>query len=160
MKPTKDTRLVNFASVESLIMLLVELKKQRVSRDDIHKTFENAAYSFMIEDRCNYHSELGISHCAVARCYASAKLLSAYLNQLYAPERPVSSLMTGKRPQSSYMNQPDTASSILSINNHSNRIQQQQQQPPPLIVRYKSLSRCSMSDSIESFLDHPCHLLK
>ena len=115
-------------------MLLVELKKQRVSRDDIHKTFENAAYSFMIEDRCNYHSEIGISHCAVARCYASAKLLSAYLNQLYVPDRPASTLMTGKRPQSSHMNQSDAASSILSINNMSNR-SQQQQQPQPLIVR-------------------------
>jgi hypothetical protein len=130
VKPNKETRLVNFASIESLIMLLVELKKQRVSRDDIHKTFENAAYSFMIEERCNYHSELGISHCSVARCYASAKLLSAYLNQLYAPERPASIMMTGKRPQSSFMNNSD-ATSIVSMNNFSNRLQQQQ----PLIVR-------------------------
>ncbi len=131
IKPTKDTRLVNFASIESLIMLLVELKKQRVSRDDIHKTFENAAYSFMIEERCNYHSQLGISHCSVARCYASAKLLSAYLNQLYAPERPASTMMTGKRPQSSFMNHSEAASSIVSMNNFSNRLQQQQ----PLLVR-------------------------
>jgi hypothetical protein len=122
--------LVNFASIESLIMLLVELKKQRVSRDDIHKTFENAAYSFMIEERCNYHSQLGISHCSVARCYASAKLLSAYLNQLYAPERPASVMMTGKRPQSSFMMNSD-ASSIVSMNNFSNRLQQQ----PSSIVR-------------------------
>jgi hypothetical protein len=112
-------------------MLLVELKKQRVSRDDIHKTFENAAYSFMIEERCNYHSQLGISHCSVARCYASAKLLSAYLNQLYAPERPASTMMTGKRPQSSFMNHSEAASSIVSMNNFSNRLQQQQ----PLLVR-------------------------
>jgi hypothetical protein len=111
-------------------MLLVELKKQRVSRDDIHKTFENAAYSFMIEERCNYHSQLGISHCSVARCYASAKLLSAYLNQLYAPERPASVMMTGKRPQSSFMMNSD-ASSIVSMNNFSNRLQQQ----PSSIVR-------------------------
>lgn len=128
VKPTKDTRLVNFASIESLIMLLAELKKQRVSRDDIHKTFENAAYSFMIEERCNYHSQLGISHCSVARCYASAKLLSAYLNQLYVPERPASTLMTGKQPQ---INHSDTASSIVSMNNFSSRLQQQQ----PMLIR-------------------------
>ena len=99
--PNRDTRLVNLASIESLIMLLAELKKQRVSRDDIHKTFENAAYSFMIEERCNYHSQLGISHCSVARCYALAKLLSAYLNQLYAPQRSAATLMTGPRPHKS-----------------------------------------------------------
>ena len=115
---------MNFASIESLIMLLVELKKQRVSRDDIHKTFENAAYSFMIEERCNYHTQLGLSHCSVARCYASAKLLSAYLNQLYVPERPASIMMTGKRSI-----QNSDASSIVSINNFSNRLQQ------PMIVR-------------------------
>jgi hypothetical protein len=109
-------------------MLLAELKKQRVSRDDIHKTFENAAYSFMIEERCNYHSQLGISHCSVARCYASAKLLSAYLNQLYVPERPASTLMTGKQPQ---INHSDTASSIVSMNNFSSRLQQQQ----PMLIR-------------------------
>ena len=124
VKPTKDTRLVNLASIESLIMLLVELKKQRVSRDDIHKTFENAAYSFMIEERCNYHTQLGLSHCSVARCYASAKLLSAYLNQLYVPERPASIMMTGKRSI-----QNSDASSIVSISNFSNRSQQ------PMIVR-------------------------
>ncbi|UJR31873.1 hypothetical protein I4U23_019347 [Adineta vaga] len=128
VKPTKDTRLVGLASIESLIMLLVELKKQRVSRDDIHKTFENAAYSFMIEERCNYHTKLGISHCSVARCYASAKLISAYLNQLYVPERPASIMMTGKQPQSSAMINSDT-SSIVSINSLSNRLQQ------PAIVR-------------------------
>jgi hypothetical protein len=109
-------------------MLLAELKKQRVSRDDIHKTFENAAYSFMIEERCNYHSQLGISHCALARCYASAKLMSSYLNQLYAPERSASTMMTGKRPQSSFMSNSD-GSSIASMSNISNRLQQ------PSIVR-------------------------
>ncbi len=109
-------------------MLLVELKKQRVSRDDINKTFENAAYSFMIEERCNYHSKLGISHCSLARCYASVKLISAYLNQLYVPERPASIMMTGKRPQSSFMMNSD-ASSIASMNNISNRLQQ------PAIIR-------------------------
>jgi hypothetical protein len=122
IKPTNDTRLVNLASIESLIILLAELKKQRVSRDDIHKTFENAAYSFMIEDRCNYHSQLGISHCSIARCYASAKLLSSYLNQLYVPERPASTMMTGKRPQSSMIN--SETSSIASINQFSNRLPQ------------------------------------
>jgi hypothetical protein len=105
-------------------MLLVELKKQRVSRDDIHKTFENAAYSFMIEERCNYHSQLGISHCSVARCYASAKLLSSYLNQLYAPERPASTMMAGKRPQSSIMMNSET-SSIASMNKISSHLSQQ-----------------------------------
>ncbi|CAM4780937.1 unnamed protein product [Rotaria magnacalcarata] len=132
IKPNKDTRLVNFASVESLIMLLVELKKQRISRDDVNKTFENAAYSFMIEERCNYHSQLGISYCSVARCYASAKLISSYLNQLYAPERPASTLMTGKRPVSSFAMNSDT-SSIGSMHNFSNRLQQQQQQPAILV---------------------------
>ena len=127
-KPTKETRLVGLASVESLIMLLVELKKQRVSRDDIHKTFENAAYSFMIEERCNYHTKLGVSHCSVARCYASAKLISAYLNQLYVPERPASIMMTGKRSQNSSMKNSDS-SSIASMNSFSNRLQQ------PAIVR-------------------------
>lgn len=100
-------------------MLLVELKKQRVSRDDIHKTFENAAYSFMIEERCNYHTQLGISHCSVARCFASAKLLSAYLNQIYVPERPASVIMSGKRSQNS------ETSSIVSMNNFSHRLQKQ-----------------------------------
>ena len=109
-------------------MLLAELKKQRVSRDDIHKTFENAAYSFMIEERCNYHSQLGISHCSVARCYASAKLISAYLNQLYVPERPASIMMTGRRPVSSSMMDQDRIS-IDSMNNVSNHMQQ------PLLVR-------------------------
>jgi hypothetical protein len=87
LKPTKDTRLVNLASLESLIMVLAELKHYSVSRDSIQKTFENAAYSFMIEERCPYHAEIGISHCSVARCHAGAKLISAYLNQLYVPER-------------------------------------------------------------------------
>ncbi|CAF0877871.1 unnamed protein product [Adineta ricciae] len=128
VKPTKETRLVGLASVESLIMLLVELKKQRVSRDDIHKTFENAAYSFMIEERCNYHTRLGVSHCSVARCYASAKLISAYLNQLYVPERPASIMMTGKRSQNSSTMNSDS-SSIASMNSFSNRLQQ------PAIVR-------------------------
>ena len=122
-------------------MLLAELKKQRVSRDDIHKTFENAAYSFMIEERCNYHSQLGISHCSVARCYASAKLLSAYLNQLYAPERPASTMMTGKRPQSSFMMNSDR-SSIASMNNISNRIQ-----PSSPIVRYEKLLYIRVSNT-------------
>ncbi len=113
IKPTNDTRLVNLASIESLIMLLGELKKHRVSRDDIHKTFENAAYSFMIEQRCPYHLQLGISHCSVARCHAGAKLISAYLNQLYVPER----------PESAKHNQP-------SMNNVSNHVQQ------PVGIRY------------------------
>lgn len=85
-QPTKDTRLVNLASIESLIMVLAELKKHHVSRDDIQKTFENATFSYMIEERCPYHFHLGINHCSVARCHAGAKLISAYLNQLYVPE--------------------------------------------------------------------------
>lgn len=72
-------------------MVLGELKQHRVSRDQIQKTFENAAYSFMIEERCPYHNEIGISHCSVARCHAGVKLISAYLSQLYLPERPSSS---------------------------------------------------------------------
>jgi hypothetical protein len=100
-------------------MVLGELKKHRVSRDDIHKTFENAAYSFMIEQRCPYHLELGISHCSVARCHASAKLVTAYLKQLYVPERPPSSIMSEKRSQNSA-----SKSSIDSMNNTSNRLRQ------------------------------------
>lgn len=100
-------------------MLLVELKKQRVSRDEIHKTFENAAYSFMIEERCNYHTKLGISHCSVARCYALAKLLSAYLNQLYVPER----TLANKRSMPSKTN--SETSSMISINHFSTRLQPQ-----------------------------------
>ncbi|CAF0746824.1 unnamed protein product [Rotaria sordida] len=151
VKPTKDTRLINFASVESLIMLLVELKKQRISRDDIHKTFENAAYSFMIEERCNYHSQLGISHCSVARCYASAKLISAYLNQLYIPERPASTMMTGKRPLSTSMINSDTLS-ITSMNNLSNRLQQPSILRPSITSQIISSqhSTTGTSDSIAS----------
>jgi len=93
----------------------------------------------MIEERCNYHSQLGISHCSVARCYASAKLLSAYLNQLYVPERPASTMMTGKQPQSSFMMNSD-ASSIISMNNFSNRLQQ------PLIVRPSMVSQTISSE--------------
>jgi hypothetical protein len=79
-------------------MVLAELKQHSVSRDSIQKTFENAAYSFMIEERCPYHNEIGISHCSVARCHAGAKLLSAYLNQLYVPSRPTSTTrMPGKQ---------------------------------------------------------------
>jgi hypothetical protein len=120
IKPTKDTRLVNLTSIESLIMVLGELKHHRVSRDHIQKTFENAAYSFMIEERCPFHCEIGISHCSVARCHAGAKLISAYLNQLYVPERPASITMTEKHSQNSF------------VNNMSNRVQQSG------IVRYKS----------------------
>ncbi len=87
LKPTKDNRLVNFISLESLIMVLAELKQYSVSRDSIQKTFENAAYSFLIKERCPYHQEIGVSHCAVARCHAGAKLISDYLNQLYTSER-------------------------------------------------------------------------
>lgn len=118
-------------------MLLAELKKQRVSRDDIHKTFENAAYSYMVEERCYYHSELGISHCAVARCYAAAKLLAAYLNQLYVPERPASTLMSGKRPLSSSMDKSGR-SSVIPVNTMLNREPPSQPPPPPppVIIRY------------------------
>lgn len=108
-------------------MLLVELKKQRVSRDEIHKTFENAAYSFMIEERCNYHTKLGISHCSVARCYALAKLLSAYLNQLYVPERTLSAT---KRSVSN-RNHSETTS-MISNSNFSTRLQAQ---PPMTNIR-------------------------
>ncbi|CAF0986380.1 unnamed protein product [Rotaria magnacalcarata] len=102
--PTKDTRLVNLSSIESLIMVLAELKKHHVSHDDIEKTFANAAYSFMIEERCPYHAQLGVNHCSVARCHAGAKLISAYLNQLFAPERPVSAKITTEdRSQNSFM---------------------------------------------------------
>jgi hypothetical protein len=115
VKPTKDTRLFHLASIESLIMLLAELKKRRISRDDLHKTFENAAYTFMIEERCNYHKRIGISHCSVARCFAAAKLISAYLNQLYVSERPVSTSMSGKRCPSAATNKSESLS-ILPLN--------------------------------------------
>ena len=127
--PTKDTRLVNLASIESLIMVLAEMKKQRVSRDDIHKTFENAAYSFMIDERCPYHFRLGLSHCSVARCHAAAKLISAYLNQLYVPDRPASA-MSEKRSQDLHMNNSNE-SAIQSMNNMSKRVQQ------PMVIRYE-----------------------
>ncbi|CAF0767180.1 unnamed protein product [Adineta steineri] len=151
VKPNKDTRLVSFASIESLIMLLVELKKQRVSRDDIHKTFENAAYSFMIEERCNYHSKIGISHCSIARCYASAKLISAYLNQLYVPERPASIMMSSKRSQSSFMMNSD-ASSVASMNRLSNHLQQSSVVRPSTTSQIISSqhSTTGTSDSIAS----------
>lgn len=141
-KPSKETRLVNYASIESLIMLLVELKKQRVSRDEIHKTFENAAYSFMIEERCNYHTKLGISHCSVARCYALAKLLSAYLNQLYVPER----TLTNKRSMPSKTN--SETSSMISINHFSTRLQPQSMNIRPSIS--SQYSTTGTSDSIAS----------
>jgi len=100
-------------------MVLAELKQHRVSRDHIQKTFENATYSFMIEQRCPFHNEIGISHCSVARCHADAKLISAYLNQLYVPERPVSTTMTEKHSQNSFVNNKNQ-----STNNMSNRMQQ------------------------------------
>lgn len=87
VKPSKETRPVNLVSLESLIITLVELKQQRVSRDQIQKTFENAAYSFLIPQRCPFHQQIELSHCSVVRCHAGAKLLSAYLNQLYPPQR-------------------------------------------------------------------------
>ena len=101
-------------------MLLAELKQQRVCRDDIQKTFENAAYSYMIEDRCSYHLHLGISHCSVVRCYAAAKLIGAYLNQLYVPERTVLSMMNSKRTLNSAMKKSDRVS-VVSMNTTSHR---------------------------------------
>ena len=112
-------------------MLLAELKKQRVSRDDIHKTFENAAYSFMIEDRCHFHNQIGISYCSVARCHAAAKLIAAYLNQLYVPSRPTSASLSShhQRPHSSAMNKSDR-SSVLS-----NILAAGQREPKPVVIR-------------------------
>ncbi|CAF4005908.1 unnamed protein product, partial [Rotaria sp. Silwood1] len=120
-------------------MVLAELKKHHVSRDDIEKTFANAAYSFMIEERCPYHLQLGINHCSVARCHAGAKLISAYLNQLFAPERPVSAkITTENRSQNSPM----------SKRNQSNRI--------PTVTHNKSIAKVdssndSMASSYRSF---------
>jgi len=146
ISPTKETRHVSFASIESLIMLLAELKKQRVSRDDIHKTFENAAYSFMIDDRCNFHSHLGISHCSVARCHAAAKLISAYLNQLYIPSRPSTSTSVSihQRPQSSAMNKSDR-SSVLS-----NSSAMGQREPKPVVLRPPTITQPVISSQYSS----------
>jgi hypothetical protein len=126
LKPTKDTRLVNFSSLESLIMVLAELKNYSVSRDSIQKTFENAAYSFMIEERCPYHQEIGISHCSVARCHAGAKLLSAYLNQLYIPERQKSTPTNLSRNTTPVKQDHQYANdSIASSNDQITQLQQQ-----------------------------------
>ncbi|CAF4645916.1 unnamed protein product, partial [Rotaria sp. Silwood2] len=120
-KPTKDTRVANLASIESLIIILAKLKNYCVSRDDIQKTFANAAYSFMIEERCPYHYQIGTNHCSVARCHAAAKLISAYLNQLYVPERLTST--TGRHSQNSFVNKTNQ-SSINSMNTMPNRVEQ------------------------------------
>jgi hypothetical protein len=104
-------------------MVLAELKGNRVSRDHIQKTFENAAYSFMIEERCPFHHEIGVSHCSVARCHAGAKLISAYLNQLYVPERPVSTTMVEKHSQHLFVNNTNQ-SAIESTHKMPNQVQQ------------------------------------
>jgi len=72
-------------------MVLIELKQQHVTREHIQRTFEHATYSFLIEQRCPFHQQIGISDCSVARCHAAAKLLSTYLGQLYIPQRSSSS---------------------------------------------------------------------
>jgi hypothetical protein len=113
-------------------MVLAEIKKHRVSRDEIHRTFENAAYSFLIEQRCPYHFHLGISHCSIARCHAGAKLISAYLNQLYVPERPV---MTEKSSPSLRMNNANQ-SSIDSMNTTTSDRGQQS-----MVIRYDKYSK-------------------
>jgi hypothetical protein len=115
-------------------MVLAELKQQRVSRDNIQRTFENAAYSFMIEERCPFHDEIGISHCSVARCHAGAKLLFAYLNQLYVPERPASTTMSEKRSQKAFVNNTHQ-SAVESMNHMSHRKQQS------ATVRYEKFNR-------------------
>ncbi|CAF1082957.1 unnamed protein product [Adineta steineri] len=119
-KPTNDTRFVTLASIESLVMVLAKLRKQEVSRDDMNKTFQNASYSFLIEERCPYHFQLGISHCSVARCHAAAKLISAYLNQLYVPEKPIiTPVMTDKSSPFSHTSQSlSNSRSNSSIGRH------------------------------------------
>ncbi|CAF1298196.1 unnamed protein product [Rotaria sordida] len=154
IKPTKDTRLVNLASIESLIMILADLKKYHVSRDDIQKTFANAAYSFMIEERCPYHLQLGISHCSIARCHAAAKLISAYLNQLYVPERST----TGRHSQNSIVNKTNQ-SSIDSMNTMSNRVEQSLAARPTRTITEKLISnQYSSTDTTDSIATSYCSL--
>lgn len=112
IKPTKDTRTVNLASLESLIMVLAELKKYHVSRDSIQRTFNNAAYSYLIPERCSYHQEIGVSHCSVTRCHAGAKLLSNYLNQLYPSARSSSEEQTSDFPVYPTMNSKQTSTIV------------------------------------------------
>ncbi|CAF2879316.1 unnamed protein product [Rotaria sp. Silwood2] len=145
-KPTKDTRVANLASIESLIIILAKLKNYCVSRDDIQKTFANAAYSFMIEERCPYHYQIGTNHCSVARCHAAAKLISAYLNQLYVPERLTST--TGRHSQNSFVNKTNQ-SSINSMNTMPNRVEQSvapSLQDPYLWEKYEAKSSESLGN--------------
>ncbi|CAF1115511.1 unnamed protein product [Rotaria sp. Silwood1] len=153
IKPTKDTRLVNLASIESLIMILAELRKYRVLRDDIQKTFANAAYSFMIEERCPYHNQLGISHCSVARCHAGAKLISAYLNQLYIPERPTST--TGRHSQNSFVNKTNQ-SSIDSMNTIPKRVEQSVAVRPVNINEKSIPNQYSSTETTDSIATSYC----
>ncbi|UJR14842.1 hypothetical protein I4U23_001827 [Adineta vaga] len=123
-KSTKERRLVNFASIESLIMILAELRKHRVSRDDIQRTFENTSYSYLIEQRCPYHSHIGVSHCSVTRCHGAAKLISSFLNQLYISEKSASSIPTiGKSSPNSFIN--NSNSSFTNRTSENSRQNQQ-----------------------------------
>ena len=92
-------------------MILADLKNYRVTRDDIHRTFEKATYSFLIEERCPYHFQSGISYCSVARCHAGAKLISDYLSQLYVPARRSSTSRTEAHLQNLMPNNTNQSSS-------------------------------------------------
>ena len=130
--------MVNFASIESLIMVLVDLKRHHVSRDDIQRTFENASYSYLIDQRCPYHSHLGIRHCSVVRCHAAAKLISAYLNPLYVPQRPASSVaMIGKATSNPFVNTP-SPTPTTTVRSDPCQVQQ-------LVKQYVTYSRKSSS---------------
>lgn len=119
VQPTKSTRFVNLISLESLIMVLIELKQQHITREHIQRTFENAAYSYLIDQRCPFHLQIGISHCSVARCHAAAKLLSTYLSQLYVPQRSSPSSSTFEPIISSNHSEESTSDSIASSTQRS-----------------------------------------
>lgn len=104
-------------------MALAELKNNRVSLDDIHRTFEMASYLFMIEQRCPFHLHLGICHCSVARCHAAAKLISDYLIQLYVPKKLTPTPINEKNSQNPFVNRAIQSSSH-STNNTPNQLQQ------------------------------------
>ncbi|CAF0817085.1 unnamed protein product [Adineta ricciae] len=151
-QPTKESRLVNFASIESLIMVLADLKKHHVSRDDIQRTFENASYSYLVDQRCPYHSHLGIRHCSVVRCHAAAKLISAYLNQLYVPERPASSVAKiGKATSNPFVNIPSPPPTT-TVRSDPCQVQQQVVKQPTLSFQKYHQSHESSSDSLA-----PCY---
>ncbi|CAF0793023.1 unnamed protein product [Didymodactylos carnosus] len=153
-KPTRETRLVDRCSIESLIMTLAQLKNHRVSTDDLDKTFQNAAYTFMVDQRCEYHQRLGNCWCSVSRCHAAAKLISTYLTQLYYPNQPQFQRQ-GKRQSAVVYN-----SSSYSENNSTTTSQQSSRSVTPTSSFVKPLSinnsmaNSETSDSLASSNDH------